>query len=142
MWVMFLPLLAALPVVVGYWWVRRKEWNWTSEMPRLVLASLLTAPYGAWGFDLVLLLVPVVRAAVWVANDPRQWVRLGFLSAFTGVNLLALFTLRFENSMANWWLTPVVAVGYALAECVASRERERPEFKTLPVRHEAEVLPS
>jgi hypothetical protein len=139
---MFLPLLVALPVVISYWWVRRKEWNRTFEMPRVVLASLLTAPYGAWGFDLVLLLVPVVRAAVWVANDPRSWVRLVFLSAFTGVNLLALFTLRFENSMANWWLTPVVAVGYVLAEFVASRERTRPDCEMLPAGQRAEVLPS
>jgi hypothetical protein len=89
----------------------------------------------------VLLLVPVVQAAVWVANDPRKGVQLAFGGLFAGITLLALFTLRFENSMANWWLTPAVTAGYVLAGRVtrtggvASRERERPEFRT------AEALP-
>lgn len=112
---MFLPLAIALPAVAAYWWVRRKEWNWATELPRLVLVSLLTAPYGAWGFDLVLLLVPVVQAAVWVANDRRRYVWLKFGGAFAAINLIVLFTLRFENSMANPWLTPVVTAGYLLA---------------------------
>lgn len=136
---MFLPLLAAVPVVVGYWWVRRRGWNWATELPRVVLVSLLTAPYGAWGFDLVLLLVPVVQAAVWVAKDSRRWVWLTFGGLFAAVNLVALFTLRFENSMANGWLTPVVTVGYVLAGWVtrtggvASRERlGMPSVEALP----------
>jgi hypothetical protein len=139
---MFVPLAVAVPLVAGYWWVRRKQWNWATELPRLVLVSLWAAPYGAWGFDLVLLLVPVVQAAVWVANDPRKGVQLAFGGLFAGITLLALFTLRFENSMANWWLTPAVTAGYVLAGRVtrtggvASRERERPEFRT------AEALPS
>lgn len=118
---MFLPLAVALPVVAVYWWLRRKDWNWATELPRLVLVSLLTAPYGAWGFDLVLLLVPVVQAAVWVANDRRKYVWLKFGGAFAALTLLALFTLRFENSMANWWLTPAVTAGYVLAAVLCHR---------------------
>lgn len=119
---MFLPLAVAVPVVAGYWWVRRKQWNWATELPRLVLVSLLTAPYGAWGFDLVLLLVPVMQAAVWVANDSRKRVRMAFVGGFAGMTLLALFTLRFENSMANWWLTPMVLIGHMLVERVCRRQ--------------------
>lgn len=132
---MFLPLAVAGTAVVVYWWVRRKDWNWAVELPRLVLVSLLSTPYGAWGFDLVLLLVPVVQVAVWASADKRRWVWLVFGGAFAASTLVALFTLRFENSMANWWLTPVVTVGYALAAWVtrsgsstATQERERPEF--------------
>lgn len=140
---MFLPLAVAVPVVVVYWWVRRKDWNWVVELPRLVLVSLLSTPYGAWGFDLVLLLVPVVQAAVWASADKRRWVWLVFGGAFTASTLVALFTLRFENSMANWWLTPVVTVGYALAAWVTrsgssttGREREQPGFAAV------EAIPS
>jgi UPF0716 family protein affecting phage T7 exclusion len=118
---MFVPLAVALPLVVAYWWVRRDRWEWVAEMPRLVLASLVAAPYGAWGFDLVLLLVPVVQAAVWVANDPRRVVRLAFGGAFTAVNLVALMTLRFENSMCNPWLTPAVLLGYVVAAQVTKQ---------------------
>ncbi|MCU0702975.1 MAG: DUF2029 domain-containing protein [Fimbriiglobus sp.] len=138
---MFVPLAVALPLVAGYWWIRRNGWNWAIELPRLVLVSLIATPYGAWGFDLVLLLVPVVQAAVWVANDRRAWVWLKFGGFFVAINLIALFSLRFENSMANGWLTPAVAVGYLVAEwvrrtqnTVTGNERPRPAV--------AEVLPS
>jgi hypothetical protein len=144
---MFLPLAIALPAVAAYWWVRREGWNWATELPRLVLVSLLTAPYGAWGFDLVLLLVPVVQAAVWVVNDKRRYVWLKFGGAFAAINLLALFTLRSENSMANWWLTPAVTVGYVLAAILCHRRELASEGtgvarKRAAMTHGTEALPS
>ena len=58
-------------------------------------------------------------------------MRLAFLGAFAAMNLLALFTLRFENSMANWWLTPVVAVGYVVGGVRwRAGSVERPEAST------------
>ena len=139
---MFLPLAVAVPLVVGYWWVRRRDWHWPTELPRLVLVSLLTAPYGAWGFDLVLLLVPVVQAAGWVTADRRRWVGWAFGGAFLGLNLLALVALRFENSMANPWLTPAITVGYLFVGWV-TRTGSTPESPRTAVRGiGTEVLPS
>lgn len=122
---MFLPLAVSLPLVTAYWWGRRTRWDWAAEMPRLVLVSLVAAPYGAWGFDLVLLLVPVVQAAVWVATDRRRYVWLKFGGAFVALNLIALLTLRAENSMANPWVTPLVAAGYVLAGWMTKRGGEQ-----------------
>jgi hypothetical protein len=139
---MFLPLAVTVPVVSVYWWVRRKTWNWVVELPRVVLISLLTAPYGAWGFDLVLLLVPVVQAAVWVANDSRKWVWLAFGGGFAAMNLAAMYSLRFENSMANGWLTPAVAVGYALASLVCHCRERATAAGVVSANRVAEALPS
>ena len=60
----FLPILSLGALLVPYWWFRRKTWDWQVEAPRLVVASLLAAPYGGWLFDLVILIVPVVQAFV------------------------------------------------------------------------------
>lgn len=138
---MFIPLLVALPIVAGYWWAKRKNWNWAAELPRLVLVSLIATPYGAWGFDLVLLLVPVVQAAVWVANDSRRWVWLLFGGLFAAVTLIALYSLRFENSMANGWLTPVTAAGYLLAGWV-TRTGNTPAVRERLAVPAAEAIPS
>ncbi len=138
---MFVPLLVALPLVAGYWWVKRKGWNWAAELPRLVLVSLIATPYGAWGFDLVLLLVPVVQAAVWVANESRRWVWLLFGGLFAAVTLIALYSLRFENSMANGWLTPVTAAGYSLAGWV-TRTGNTPMSRERLAMPASEALPS
>jgi hypothetical protein len=107
---MFLPLAFVLPLVAVYWYVRRAEWNWMVELPRVVLASMLAAPYGAWGFDLVVLLVPVVQVAVWLI--PHRALAIRFAIAFGALNVLALLTLLRENSMTNVWLCPAVALGY------------------------------
>lgn len=139
---MFLPLALALPLVAGYWWSRRNSWNWTAEMPRLVLVSLVVAPYGAWGFDLVLLVVPVVQAAVWVVNDPRRVVRLAFGGSFVVLNLVALMTLRFENSMCNPWITPAVVVGYILIKLFAATNGSRIAGPAPVGRREELVVPA
>ncbi len=122
---MFAPLLVALPLVAAYWWKRRHQWHWSSELPRLVLVSVLAAPYGAWGFDLVLLLVPTIQAAGWVLADRRPLMRWGFALLLAGLNAAMLFTLQWENSMANAWFAPAVAVGYALASTVCKTATQR-----------------
>jgi len=107
---MFLPLLAVLPVMAIHWYRRRASWNWTTELPRVVIVSLLAAPYGAWGFDLVVLLIPVVQAAAWLI--PHRALAIRFSIAFSTLNLLALLTLSKENSMTNPWFAPAIAIGY------------------------------
>ena len=107
---MFLPLAFVLPLVAVYWYLRRADWNWTVELPRVVLVSMLAAPYGAWGFDLVVLLVPAVQAAVWLI--PYRALAIRFAIAFGTLNVFALLTLLRENSMTNVWLAPAVALAY------------------------------
>ena len=37
---MFIPLAVIAPLTAIYWWFRRRDWNWETELPRLVLGSL------------------------------------------------------------------------------------------------------
>ena len=137
---LFLPLAVGVPLVAAYWWARRHTWNWVDELPRLILASLILTPYGAWGCDLVVLTIPLLQATAWLANDRRKYLWAAFGTAFLVLNALAYLRLQDAGSMGNPWITPAVAVGYALAGVLASRERERPEVPalrslTLPARH-------
>ncbi len=112
---MFIPLAIAVPLVVGYWWYRRRNWNWLTELPRLVLVSLLAAPYGAWTFDLVLLLVPVIQATAWIVADGRRWLWVLAGIAYVVLNVLAISTVSREHSVANLWIVPLTTAGYLLA---------------------------
>jgi Glycosyltransferase family 87 len=58
----FIPMLLGLAWFAWHWRKRSSEWNWTEQFPLLLLVSFVTAPYGAWPFDMVLLL----PAAVWL----------------------------------------------------------------------------
>ncbi len=136
---LFLPLAVGVPLVAAYWWARRHTWNWTDELPRLILASLILTPYGAWGCDLVVLTIPLLQATAWLASDRRKHLWAAFGTAFLVLNALAYLRLQDAGSMGNPWITPAVAVGYVLAGVLASRERERPEISelrslTLPAR--------
>lgn len=112
---LFLPLAVGVPLVAAYWWARRHTWNWTDELPRLILASLILTPYGAWGCDLVVLTIPLLQATAWLANDRRKPLWAAFGTAFVVLNALAYLRLQDAGSMGNPWITPAVAVGYIIA---------------------------
>jgi hypothetical protein len=62
--------LQFVPMLIGIGWLakhskqtREQPWNWADEMPLLLLVSFATASYGAWPFDLVVLLPAVIHVA-------------------------------------------------------------------------------
>src|SRR5262249_54985090 len=73
------------------WYGRRhrRTWDWQRQTPALLFASLLTAPYGAWPFDLVVLLPALLRVAVPLLSAPRRAVALA-LALHLAVGALAL----------------------------------------------------
>jgi hypothetical protein len=108
----FLPPLVGVIWLVIYWIRHRRNWQWEQQLPLLLLVSLLTAAYGAWPFDLVLMLVPVMH----VAARPR-WVIAAVVAhvAFNGIVLIEhLFDPGF---FAFIWMTPAVLLGYLVLHC-------------------------
>jgi hypothetical protein len=110
----FLPLLPALGWLGWHWARHRRDWSWPDQLPLLLLVSMLVAPYGAWPFDVVLLLLPVLqlgaacgRAGV---SSLKRLAALGFHVAFnaTAATLLALE----QEYLAFAWMTPALLLGY------------------------------
>lgn len=106
--------LAVLPgfVWLAVWWPRRTSRDWDVMLPLILLVSLLTTPYGAWLFDLVLLLVPVVAVAAGVGRSggPVLWAALAVHLAVNGL-ALALW-MREVEYLAFIWMTPVLLIAY------------------------------
>lgn len=86
-WVQFVPTAVTAVAVAGYWFARRRTWDWAAELPRLVFASVLTAAYGAWIFDLIVLLVPVLQATVWLAAARRPAATAGIAAVYAVLNV-------------------------------------------------------
>jgi hypothetical protein len=114
----FLPAALAC---LGYAAVRVRSataWDWRDRLPLVVLVSLLTAPYGAWVFDLVLLIVPVT-AMVFTA--------LGTGRAVVLVAAVALHVVRYPAALKlssledGWAVTPVALAGYLVVAALAKR---------------------
>ncbi len=103
----FVPPLLGLLWLAVHWVRNRHKWNWDREMPLLILASILTAAYGAWPFDLVLVLPPVMQ----VAARPRR-PRLA-LALHVAINALALVLLLCRAEFfAFLWMPPALLLGY------------------------------
>jgi hypothetical protein len=104
-----------LALVPGLVWLavhgprHRRDWDWGEQLPLLLLVSLLSAPYGAWPFDLVLLLVPVLRVAA--GNAARGRV---FYLAINGT--AAVLVAGFVHFFYFLWMTPALLVAYLTAQ--------------------------
>ncbi len=109
---------------VWFTWYRRAHranWNWTEQLPIVLAVAFLTAPYGAWPFDMVLLLPAVVQLLLsaladlgtkpgWAPGAPRFT-----LAGLAAVNL-AMLKLNLFQLGSFWflWVSPAVVVLYAL----------------------------
>ena len=67
-------------------------WDWGRRLPALLFASFLTAAYGVWPFDLVVLLPALVQLAVRLPSAPRPTLALA-VAWHLAMNLLALAQL-------------------------------------------------
>ncbi|MGL6074371.1 MAG: glycosyltransferase family 87 protein [Fimbriiglobus sp.] len=100
----FVPVMLGFSWFVYHWWPRRKTWDWPTETPTLLLVSFLTSPYGAWHFDLVLLLVCVLQRSA--HPDGRRWMVVYFLAnaVMLAINLSGATSIWFA------WVAPVLAI--------------------------------
>lgn len=128
-WVQFVPCLLGCAVAVPYCWLRRRTWDWTVELPRLVLASTILAPYGGWMFDLTVLLVPVIAGAVAVRYSRIDLARMGFAAGFA---LLFLAGIQLRKLHEFLWFAPAVGGLWVVLEVVRHRAASGPGSVRIP----------
>jgi Glycosyltransferase family 87 len=101
----FLPPLCGLAWLAIHWWRRRARWNWAEETPLLVLVSMFVSSYGAYPYDLILFLVPILQVAA--ASFRRGWDRaaagaLAFFLLTSGYMALVMLTVH-RVEWPVWW---------------------------------------
>jgi hypothetical protein len=125
-WLQFVPPAFGVLWFVPHWFARRAGWDWRAEVPALVFVSLLTTCYGAWAYDLVLLLLPLLRAAAWVRARRPEWAAplVAFHLAVSAA-ALAMNVCRFDEFWFVWML-PVLFGAYLLCARVGPAAGVRP----------------
>ncbi|HEV3440228.1 MAG TPA: glycosyltransferase family 87 protein [Gemmata sp.] len=128
--------LQFIPVVLGLlwfaWYCRRftsafssdgRVWDWCEQLPLLLLVSFVTAPYGAWPFDMVLLL----PTAMWLIIRTTPPTRKFIIAGLAAVNLGCL-VLNLLHITSFWflWVSPAVLGLYLLARMGRSSIRSTP----------------
>jgi len=111
-WLRWVPALGGALWVSRYWQVNAMQWDWTGDLPLILLASVATAPF-SWTFDYVVLLPAVVQCASFISSStarrPARWVPVLYLS----LCLIALIGKIFvRNDFWYFWLAPAFLVLY------------------------------
>jgi len=101
----FVPMLFGLAWFAIHWQRQSRTWNWTEQLPLLLLISFATAPYGAWPFDMVLLLPAAVKLL--------SLRRTGVVVALVAINVACLvMNLCQTGSFAFIWVAPALLALY------------------------------
>jgi len=121
-WLQAVPQVIGLVWVVVYWYRRRDHWDWNEELPLLVLVSLLTTPYGAWPFDLVVLLLPVIEIAVRTKLASRQQLTI-VIVVYIAIQLPAMaMSVAGVDPFYFVWMPPVLLLSYLGARRMLARK--------------------
>ena len=95
------------------WFERGKEWNWTEEMPRLILVSTSTMAFG-WPFDLTVLLPAVIQAGVWMSEERDSTLRRRVLTVYVALQGLAVaMNQALLDAIYFIWLSPALLLLYS-----------------------------
>jgi len=121
--------LQFLPMIAGFVWFafhlrnHRAAWNWVDQLPLLLLVSFVTAPYGAWPFDMVLLLPAAIRLLT--LRKPAV------LAALVAINLACLaMNLLETGSFPFIWVSPALLVLYAIGTRTSANSAPTPRLVT------------
>jgi hypothetical protein len=106
-WLQFVPVTLGVLWFAWYRWQNRNDWNWQQQLPLVLLVSFITAPYGSWPFDMVLLLPAVFAMLVRAQPLTVAWL--------VAVNLGCL-AMNLAQTGSFWflWVSPAVLVLYAV----------------------------
>ena len=104
----FLPVLVAMPLTAAWRW--KRPIDWPAQLPWLVVASALVAPYGGWMFDLTVLLVPAIVALLRIASLRQP---LPILASTSALGSLSLFGFLIRGLEEPIWFTPLFAIWFA-----------------------------
>jgi hypothetical protein len=114
-WLQFVPTFFGLLWFPVYYIRKRAHWNWEEQAPLLLLASFLTTSYGAWVFDLVVLLIPLLHAFALIVRDGRTWLARSAVACFLVADAIALIqNLSGAAYVSFIWMTPAILAGYLL----------------------------
>ena len=116
----FVPSLLGIVWLMAWGWRNRNTtWNWQDAFPSLLLVSFATASYGAWPFDLVLLLPAVIQRAAQISQAGDRPIAIRAIVIFSAINFAAA---DFECVADRFVLVSMGRSGFAGGLLVAWRE--------------------
>ncbi len=105
-----------LPLAV-IWWLRQRDSIPVTELIHItLLISVITAPFG-WGYDAIVLLIPMIQIVVWVLE--KTYVKMMAIGLVLGLLLINMMIFYHRTVMKNevevFWVPVAIATLYFVA---------------------------
>ena len=123
-WPQFLPAIIAGLCFLVYWLYHHASWNWSKDLPILLLVTMITSPY-TWTYDLVILLPAIIQGVIWLVGNGKRWSSYLLAGLFLLISILDLFLHTRLNDFWFIWVAPMVLVWYLLVYKQNMNLRER-----------------
>jgi hypothetical protein len=113
-WLQFAPCIIGIFWLLFHWHKSKNHWQWTEQLPGLIVVSLATAPF-AWSFDYIVILPAVIQAASWLSRRPALSRESPVIVAY--LTIMMLYVLVFflsPNDFWRFWIGPAFVIAYVI----------------------------
>ena len=111
-WLQSLPTVIGLAWLLYYWQRHQARWQWSEELPLILLVSVTTS-FFAWTYDYVVLLPALIEVAAWIKQTRLQWYRSWAALCYLSINSVhAVMRLWFAEEFSYFWLAPALLLSY------------------------------
>jgi hypothetical protein len=110
--IQFLPPLLGALWFIWHWTRYKDRWDWSEQMPMILMVSLTMSPY-AWTYDQVILLPAIIQALAIVRDKMAPWYKNPFVLLYCGINLAYFISKLFVTTdIYYFWLAPAFLLTY------------------------------
>jgi hypothetical protein len=115
--------LGILPLALWWWWCNRNRIPFPILVQITLLISVITAPFG-WGYDAIVLLIPILQIAVWLAEGRFALQTTWFLVAALLLTDALAFVQRsvMQSEVEVFWLPLAIMAIYLTAYHLRNKE--------------------
>jgi len=113
LWLQFIPSIIGLVWFIYHWVYNHKSWRWETEIPILLLVSIIVSPF-AWTYDYVVLIPAIVQASIWLTHGNKRTLTIFLVIIFI---LIGVINLVMHTKMSDYWfvwLAPAILIWYLL----------------------------
>ncbi|GBD08652.1 hypothetical protein HRbin22_00893 [Candidatus Thermoflexus japonica] len=90
--VQFFPVLLGLAGTLWYHHYHL-QWNWSRQLPRLTMFSLITMPYG-WLYDYTVALIAILPSVLTIPKQPSRTFRWAAYGCYIFLNIMPVFSVH------------------------------------------------
>jgi len=125
-WLQSLPSVIGLAWLIYYWRRNRARWQWSEELPLLLLVSVTTS-FFAWTYDYVVFLPALIEVTAWIKRTRLPWYRSWAVLSYLMINTVhAVMRFWFAEEFGYAWLAPALMLSYIVYRFEKQRQSVAP----------------